>query len=107
MELGQDTVFIGARWNPSVDKFFYICVDHSAESQYTEGWFIDDLADEWQSFSGSSDPMFLSHRAMFIRAVAAPETAARPVPDLGTVGMVVFVALLAIFAFLILQRRQE
>jgi hypothetical protein len=107
VQLGRDTFHLGVRWDPSVDQYFYLCADKSEETPVAQGFFIDDRADEWASVVGNDDPTFFGHRAMFIRAVAEPGVAAASVPTMGTMGIVVFVVLMAIVAFLILGRREK
>jgi hypothetical protein len=95
------TFYIGVKWNPSVDEFFFVCVDQSEETEIVDGWFIDDRADQWTSVLESSDPIFDEHRAMMIRARAA-EGSYPLVPTLGTWGLLLLIGgICAIGAFLI------
>ena len=51
-----DIFYLGVRWNPSEDGFFFVCVDKSEETPVVDGWYIDDRADEWASVLESNDP---------------------------------------------------
>ncbi len=106
LQLGSGTFYIGARWNPSIDQFFFVCADRSIETEITDGWFIDDRADEWSSVLTTTDPIFADHRAMLIRPVGG-EGFGLALPTMGNVGIFVFIGVLAVFAMLILRRRVE
>lgn len=75
VELVPGTSYIGIRWNPSVDPFFFICADHGPEGAVTAGFQRDDRAPNWLSILGSPDPIFTKHKAMMLRVVAKPESA--------------------------------
>lgn len=66
------TSYIGVRWNPSVDPFFFVCADHGPDSKVTAGFQRDDRAPNWLSVLGSPDPIFTKHKAMMLRAVSKP-----------------------------------
>lgn len=87
------TFYVGVRWNPSIDQFFFVCADTSPTSPVVNGFFIDDRAEEWTSVLETSDPIFDAHHAMMIRAVGGPAPA--QVPVLGWVGVALLVALVA------------
>lgn len=97
------TFFIGVRWNPSEDQFFFTCVDQTPTTDIVDGWFIDDRADGWESVLDTSDPIFTDHRAMMIRARAA-EVFDEPVPTLGFWGIAVLIAALAAIGWLVIRR---
>jgi hypothetical protein len=99
------TFYVGVKWNPSEDQFFFVCVDRSTTTEIVDGWFIDDRADYWTSVLETSDPIFIPHRAMMIRARAA-EGYFPLVPTLGTWGLIIMIAgIFAVGALII--RRQE
>jgi hypothetical protein len=87
------TFYVGVRWNPSIDQFFFVCADTSPTSPVVNGFFIDDRADGWASVLETNDPTFAAHHAMMIRAVGGAAPA--QVPVLGWVGVAFLVALLA------------
>ncbi|MEM1205580.1 MAG: hypothetical protein AAGN66_20280 [Acidobacteriota bacterium] len=69
--------YIGVRWNPNADKFFFVCADHSDATEKVNVFQMEDRAPGWQSVLVSSDPMFAKHKAMMLRASAAtPEVEA-------------------------------
>jgi hypothetical protein len=98
------TVYIGVRWNPSVDQFFFVCADHSPETDPVNVFYIDDRADEWASALDTPDPIFIGHRAIMVRA-AALSAAEYAVPALGPAGSVALAMLLAAAGWLVLTRR--
>ena len=98
------TFYLGVTWNPSEDGFFFICADHSATTEIVDGWFIDDRADEWTSVLESSDPIFIDHRAMMIRARAAEGTYPL-IPTLGTWGLIILIAGICAVGLLVIRRR--
>jgi len=100
--VGSDRVYVGARWNASVDQFFFVCADRSESTPVVNGFFIDDRADEWESVLETPDPIFAPHRAMMIRAVAAAEDGFG-VPAAGAAGMAVLALVLAAAAVLRLR----
>ncbi|MCG8458348.1 MAG: hypothetical protein MI919_18885 [Holophagales bacterium] len=71
----EGPVYIGVRWNPSVDQFFFVCDDQSPETPFTDLFFIDDRAEEWDAASTTIDPIFDDHRAALIRPVPRQPTA--------------------------------
>ncbi len=98
------TIYIGVRWNPSVDQFFFVCADHSPETDPVNVFYIDDRADEWGSALDTPDPIFIGHRAIMVRATA--ESAAEfAVPGLGPTGAAALALLLATAGWLLLTRR--
>ena len=105
MHAATNTFYIGVQWNPSVDEFFFVCVDQTDTTPVVDGWFIDDRADAWASVLLSSDPIFDDHRAMMIRARAV-EGFFPLVPTLGGIGITVMVVALAGAAALLLRRRR-
>lgn len=62
-------VYVGARWNPSQDQFFFVCADRSPETPFTEVFFRDDLAEGWGAASATLDSTFTEHRAILVRPV--------------------------------------
>lgn len=73
VEMVPGTSYIGVRWNPSVDPFFFVCADHGPDSKVTPGYQRDDRAPNWLSVLGSPDPIFTKHKAMMLRVVSLPE----------------------------------
>lgn len=105
--LPYGTFYIGARWDPSVDQFTFICADQSETTEEVDAFFIDDRAEGWGSVLESTDPGFADHRAMLIRAVAGPVDTSPTIPTLSEVGIGVFVVILALLAVLILRRKPD
>jgi len=103
MQAPTDVFYLGVRWNPSDDVFFFVCVDQSEETPVVDGWFIDDRADEWGSVLESNDPIFDDHRAMMIRARAV-EGYFPLVPILGTWGLVILIGTICAVGILVLRR---
>jgi hypothetical protein len=103
--VGSDRIYVGARWDASVDQFFFVCADHTESTPVVNGFFIDDRADEWESVLETSDPIFLSHRAMLIRVVTAAEDGFG-VPAAGTAGLILLAVALACLAMLRLRSGQ-
>lgn len=97
------TFYIGVRWNPSEDEFFFVCVDQSETTEIVDAWFIDDRAEDWSSVLESGDPIFDEHRAMMIRARAA-EGFFPLVPTLSTWGLIVLIAGICLIGALLLRR---
>lgn len=96
--------YLGVQWDPSFDRFFFVCADHSPDTPVVDAWFIDDRAEEWTSVLESTDPIFDDHRAMLIRARAA-EGSYPTVPTIGPIGAVVLLLLIVGAAILALRRR--
>ena len=88
-------VYIGVRWDPSLDQFFFVCNDRTPETPYTEAFFIDDRAEGWGIASDTNDPIFTPHRAMMVRPVPRQPVAIE-VPALGSVGKGLLALLLAL-----------
>lgn len=66
--LPKGTVYIGARWNPSEEKFLFICNDQTESSPKTLVFFSEDQTPNWTSVLTARDPLFLPHRAIMVRA---------------------------------------
>jgi hypothetical protein len=98
------TFYIGVKWNPSEDDFFFVCVDQSDTTEIVDGWYIDDRAVEWTSVLESPDPIFIEHRAMMIRARAA-DGYFPLIPTLGTWGLIILVAGICVVGALVIRRR--
>ncbi len=101
VSIPSDDFYIGVRWNASLDQFFFVATDQSENTEFTEGFFIDDRADEWTAISEASDPIFANHRAMLIRAVAATPAVPGVSP---TVALLIVIAMAAAGLFLLRQR---
>lgn len=71
VEVPVGTFYAGPRWNPSVDRFFFVCADTTPTSPLTDLWFIDDRAEDWDSALTTEDPLFQFHRSVLIRPVAS------------------------------------
>ena len=100
------TFYIGVKWNPSEDDFFFVCIDQSDTTEIVDGWFIDDRADEWESVLESPDPIFIEHRAMMIRARAA-QGYYPLIPTLGTWGLIILIAGICAVGALVIRRRDS
>ncbi len=99
--------YIGARWNPSQDRFFFICVDTSEDTVPVEAFFRDDRAEgEWASVLESTDPIFQDHRALMIRVLPGPELVV-DVPALGPSGLATLAAALAALALVLVARSRR
>jgi len=103
-ELKPGTYYIGARWNPSADQYFFICADQSNPAAPVPGFFRDDRSDgEWDSLIETSDPIFADHTALMIRVRGRQ---VRAVPAIGLGGACVFVLLILGRALVHLRRRR-
>jgi hypothetical protein len=87
-------VYIGVRWNASVDQFFFVCADTSPETEPVQVFFIDDRAEGWTSALETTDPMFADHRAIMVRTVPEQVPSAA-VPAVGFAGVALLVIVLA------------
>ncbi len=98
--------YIGARWNASVDRFFFVCADSTEGIEPVEVFFRDDRAEgEWASVLDSLDPIFRQHRALMVRGRSSFATAL-DVPTLGVGGLAMLVVLLAGVASRLLRRHR-
>ena len=75
LKLPAGRVYIGARWDPSQEKFLFICNDQSEETTKTDVYFSEDRKPAWSSVEEARDPIFLPHRAIMVR----PNTSDKPV----------------------------
>ncbi len=99
--------YIGARWDASVDRFFFVCTDTSEETAVVNVFFRDDRSEGiWTSVLESSDPIFNEHRALMVRARSSFETVV-DVPALGASGLVFLAALLAVSGALAARRQSQ
>jgi hypothetical protein len=96
--------YLGVQWDPSIDQFFFVCVDQSPETPIVNAWFVDDRADGWTSVLESNDPIFDEHRAMMIRGRAAEGTYAL-VPTLGEWGITILILVLAAVGVALIRRQ--
>jgi len=100
------TFYAGVRWNPSLDQYFFLCVDKSPETPEVNGFYIDDRSTEWGSVFGTPDPVFTGHRAMMVRVESFP---AQPpqlaIPVLSTGGTVTLILALGLGGALLLANR--
>jgi hypothetical protein len=100
------TFYAGVRWNPSVDQYFFLCVDKSPETPEVNGFYIDDRATEWGSVFGTPDPVFTGHRAMMVRVESFPgQPAELAIPDLSTGGAFALILALGLGGALLLATR--
>jgi len=106
LHAATDVFYLGVRWDPSDDVFFFICVDQSEGTPVVDGWFIDDRADEWGSVLESNDPIFDDHRAMMIRARAV-EGYFPLVPTLGTWGLLILIGAICAIGLFVLRRGEH
>ncbi len=97
------TFYVGAKWNPSLDQFFFICADKSEGTEPVGAFFIDDRDDEWTSVFEAQDPIFLDFKALMVR-LEADATRQAAIPVLSRGALVLLVALLAIAGALLLRR---
>ena len=97
VELAPGTSYVGVRWNPSLDQFFFVCADTSPATEAVEVFYIDDRARGWTSVFASADPIFAAHRAMLVR-VAARLPTVLDIPVLSGPGVLLFALLLALVA---------
>ncbi len=97
--------FIGARWDASVDQFFFVCTDTSDGTEPVNAFFRDDRTPDgiWTSVLETTDPIFDEHRAMMIRVRAKPAVPVE-IPALGGLGLALLTAALAAAALAILRR---
>ena len=68
----EGTSYIGVRWDPSASTFFFVCVDQSEETEWVNVFSSEDRSPSWTNVSDSPDPIFRPHRAILVRAAAAP-----------------------------------
>ncbi|MDA8016434.1 MAG: hypothetical protein MPN21_03210 [Thermoanaerobaculia bacterium] len=75
--------YLGVRWDPSVDDFFFICVDKtSAPEPPTRVFFRDNTFPAgWAVSDQTSDPTFDDHQALLVRPVPAPAPEIQPIAD--------------------------
>lgn len=102
-QVPSDPFYVGVAWNPSVDRFFFVCADQTPTTPEVDGWFIDDRSDEWGSVLETNDPSFTNHRAMMIRATGRGENV-QAIPTLGWTGALVLTLLMASAGLLRLRR---
>ena len=72
--------YVGVRWNPGADEFFFICVDKTdGPGPPTRAFFRDDrFSANWGVSDQTNDSTFNNHRALFVRPVAAPGSVTEP-----------------------------
>ncbi|MEM7352787.1 MAG: hypothetical protein AAF657_18475 [Acidobacteriota bacterium] len=99
--------YIGARWDASADRFFFVCTDTSDATEPVDVFFRDDRTKNgiWTSVFVSNDPIFDAHRSMMIRACSNLLTAV-DIPTLGVGGLLALVLLLAGFGLRKLSPRR-
>lgn len=64
-------VYIGVRWDPSADQFFFACDDQTPETERVNIWFRDDRAEGWDNADETNDSIFIAHRALLVRPVGS------------------------------------
>ncbi len=69
--LPPGTSYVGVRWNPSLEKFLFVCTDTSEGTEKVEAFFREDRARAWASVFSARDPIFRPHRAILVRLEAA------------------------------------
>ncbi len=105
VEVPAGIFYVGARWNASIDQFFFICADTTPATPRTNLWWIDDRAEGWDNAFTTIDPIFAQHRAAMIRPVAAAVTEIQGVDvPVGASGLVVLALGLAAVGLLRLWR---
>ncbi len=97
--------YIGVRWNPSADRFFFVCADTTPETPRTNLFFRDDRASGWDNAFDTTDPLFLEHRAILVRAQPRPDISFADVPALDAAGLGVLGLLLAAIGVGAVRRR--
>jgi len=100
------TLYVGVRWNPSIEDYFFICADNGPETEPVNVFFIDDRAEEWTNALETSDPMFDEHRAIMVRTVPE-QLPGVAVPGLTGLGVVALAALVAAAGFLAVGRKGQ
>jgi hypothetical protein len=94
VEIADGISYVGVRWDAMADRFFFVCVDQTPETEPVEVFFIDEFAEDWTSVFDSNDPIFVLHRAMLVR-VCAEALQSIEIPVLGGLGLGMLVVLLA------------
>lgn len=72
--------YVGVQWNPSADRFFFVCADQGPGDKVVPGVQRDDRSTAWQPVIGSPDPLFANHRAAMIRVRSQPASTAPDAP---------------------------
>ena len=87
IKLPGQTSYVGVRWNPNADDFFFVCVDQNPLTERIPTFFIDDRASGWGDALNTIDPIFDGHRAMLMRlnGGATPD-----IPGLAGPGLLIF-----------------
>ncbi len=68
--------FVGVRWDPGADSFFFVCADHSDGDSIHQVYYQDDRSKgSWQDALNTRDPIFRDHRAILVRTLAKEEAA--------------------------------
>lgn len=68
----EGTSYVGVTWDPSVDRFFFVCADQGPGEKVVPGFQRDDRSKGWEPVVGSADPIFQNHRAAMIRVLSQP-----------------------------------
>ena len=99
-------VYVGVRWDSSVDSFFFVCADQSPAANPVPVFFIDDRAENWGDALNTRDPIFNGHHAALIRAVGRAPVPGLPVsvPVAGAWALATLGGLLAFVAVVLLRR---
>ncbi|MEO1370238.1 MAG: hypothetical protein AAFX50_23905 [Acidobacteriota bacterium] len=98
------TFYVGARWDGTENRFFFICDDQSETTPFTNIWFRDDRASGWDNAAETPDSIFLAHRAMLIRIVGS-DVITSDIPSLDAVGLALLSALLLVIGVVGLRSR--
>lgn len=101
VNLPDGPFYVGVRWNPSVDSFFFVCVDKSPRPEPpTRVFYRDNTFEEgWGASDQTGDPAFFGHRALFVRPVPGPPSLAQvPVGAATRLGLVVALLVLGVLA---------
>ena len=94
------------RWNPSADRFFFVCADTTPEAPRVNLFFRDDRASGWDNAFETSDPIFLDHRAVLVRARSRTRSLV-DVPALGAAGLAALVILLGLAGWRLSRQRSH
>lgn len=70
--------WIGVRWDPSVENFFFVCADQSRSEEEAGREAIpvvlqEDRRPQWADVIGNRDPIFTGHHAIGVRPVPKPK----------------------------------
>ncbi len=94
--LATDPVYIGVRWDPSAEDFFFVCADWTPTTPEIPLFLREDLFFTWGNALDSAAPTFTGHRAALIRVTTSQ--LAIQVPTLSGAGLALLGLLLILLA---------